>query len=131
MRENEISGLVLDTCIRIHRVLGPGLFESVYEEVLCYELKRSGLAVDRQRLVPIQYESVRLKAGFRADLIVENKVLLELKSVEILHPVHKMQVLTYLKLTHLHLGLLINFNVRLMKEGFHRIVNGLQETPSI
>ncbi|HAV23507.1 MAG: GxxExxY protein [Ignavibacteria bacterium GWA2_55_11] len=125
MRENEISGVILDSCIQIHSRLGPGLLESVYEAVLAYELKKRGLHSNRQSPIPVIYEDVRLELGFRADFIVEELVVVELKSVENLLPVHKMQVLTYLRLSGLKLGLLINFNVKLIKDGFVRVVNGL------
>ena len=126
MYENILSGQIIDTCIKIHRKLGPGLFESVYEEVLFYELAtRQGLSVKRQQGIPVIYDNIKMEIGFRADLIVENKVLIELKSVEAVHKVHKKQVLTYLKLTGLKLGLLINFNENLLKDGITRIVNNL------
>ena len=125
MRENEISGVILDSCIQIHSRLGPGLLESVYEAVLAYELKKRGLHSNRQSPIPVIYEDVRLELGFRADFIIEELVVVELKSVENLLPVHKMQVLTYLRLSGLKLGLLINFNVKLIKDGFVRVVNGL------
>ena len=125
MCENELATKVLDCCFKIHRNLGPGLFESVYEELLCFELKCSRLEFKRQLLVPLVYEGVKMDMGFRADVIVENKVILELKSVECVNPVHKNQLLTYLKLTGLKLGLLINFNVALMKDGITRMANDL------
>ena len=125
MTENEISGIILDRCIHIHRILGPGLLESVYESVLSHDLARKGLTCERQIPIPVSYEGMNLELGFRADLIVEQKILVELKSVETIHPVHKKQVLTYLRLTGLKLGLLINFNVNLVKTGLIRIVNRL------
>jgi len=125
MNENEIARMVVDKCFMIHNLYGPGLFESVYEEVLCFELDKKGIAYKRQYPVPLVHESTKLEAGFRADLIIENKVLLELKSIEALADVHYRQVLTYLKLTNLKLGLLINFNVSYIKQGIHRIVNNL------
>ena len=125
MDENEISRIVVDRCLKIHKTLGPGLLESVYEEVLFFELKKSGLKCLRQVDVPVFYENIKMNLGFRADLIVEDKVILELKSVENIAPVHKKQVLTYLRLTGMKLGLLINFNVELIKHGISRIVNGL------
>jgi len=127
MKENELAREVVDACFKIHTTLGPGLLESVYEEVLAYELRRRGLAFLRQCPVPVFYEGVRMDAGFRADLIVENLLLVELKSVEELAPVHKKQVRTYLRLTGLKLGLLVNFNESLIKNGLHRVVNGLEE----
>ncbi len=125
MQENEISSKILDCSIRVHRNLGPGLFESVYEEVLCFELKKLGLNYERQIGIPVIYEGVKMELGFRADIIVEDKVIVELKSVEAINPVHKKQLLTYLKITGKKLGLLINFNESLLKDGVTRIVNNL------
>ena len=125
LRENEVSAIVLDTCIRLHTQYGPGLYESVYEEVLSYELNKRNLYLERQKGIPFIHESVRLDAGFRADLIVEKLVLIEIKSVQALLDVHYKQVQTYLKLTGLKLGLLINFNENLLKNGYHRIANKL------
>lgn len=126
MSENEISKIVLDVAFEIHRKLGPGLLESVYEAIMEYELIHSyGLAVTRQQRIPVVWKEVKLDIGFRSDLIVENKVIVELKSVEMLPPVYPKQVLTHLKLTNLRLGLLINFNVVLLRDGIKRIVNNL------
>ena len=125
MTENELAKIIVDLCLKIHRTLGPGLLESVYEEVLVYELKKLGLAVLRQTGIPVIYENIKLDIGFKADLIVENKIILELKSVESLMPVHKKQLLTYLRLTNMKLGLLINFNENLIKDGILRIANGI------
>ncbi len=125
MTENEISKQVVDAAFKIHTRLGPGLLESVYEAVLVYELRKRGLRVERQRPIPVVYEEVQLDEGFRADLVVEGKVIIELKSVETVAPVHKKQVLTYLRLSNLKLGLLINFGEELIKDGISRIVNGL------
>lgn len=125
MTENEIARIVVDCAFTIHRGMGPGLFESVYEEVLTYELKNQGLAVERQKTIDIEWDGVKLGAGFKADIVVNGKVILELKAVEKIHPVHQKQLQTYLKLTGLKLGLLINFNERLIKDGIQRIVNGL------
>jgi GxxExxY protein len=125
MRENEISGIVLETSLAIHRQYGPGLFESVYEEILAYELAAKSLYVERQKGIPLVHHGLRMEVGFRADLLIENKVIIELKSVEKLADLHFRQVLTYVKLSQLKLGLLINFNVTLLKDGFHRIVNRL------
>lgn len=125
MTENEISKVVVELCLKIHKMFGPGLFESVYEELLCYELQKSGLLYTRQQGIPLVHEEIKLEIGFRADIIIENKVIIEIKSVESLAPVHHKQLLTYLKLTDLKLGLLINFNVELIKNGIHRIVNNL------
>lgn len=125
MTENEITGVVVDCCIKIHKKLGPGLFESVYEEVLVYELTNNNMKCDRQIVIPVIYEKIIMDLGFRADLFVDDKVIIELKSVENILPVHKKQLLTYLKLTGKKVGLLINFNVDLMKNGIVRIANGL------
>jgi GxxExxY protein len=125
MTENEIAKVVVNLCFNIHKQYGPGLFESVYEELVCYELDKAGLLFTRQRAIPLVHETIRMEVGFRADLIVEDKVVIELKSVENLAEVHYKQVQTYLKLTKLKLGLLINFNVALIKDGIHRIVNNL------
>lgn len=124
MHENELSGIILDTAFRIHKQLGPGLLESVYEEIMYYELvNRSGLSVHKQVPIPVTWINTRMELGFRADLIVEKKVLIELKSVEALAPVHFKQVLTYLKLTWIKLRMLINFNEALLKNGIKRVVN--------
>ena len=125
MTENEIAAAVVDAAFKIHTTLGPGLFESVYEAALEYELQKRGLRVEHQIGLPVRYEEVRLELGFRVDLIVDWKVIVEIKSVEALAPVHKKQLLTYLRLTDLRLGLLINFNVELIKHGIHRVVNKL------
>ncbi len=124
MKENELTKIVIDLCIKIHKVLGPGLLESVYEEVLFYELRKLGIIVSRQVGIPVQYENVTLELGFRADMILNDLVILELKAVENVLPLHKKQLLTYLKLTNKKVGLLINFNESLLKNGVHRIVNG-------
>lgn len=125
MHENEIAQIVVNTCFKIHTQLGPGLFESVYEEILYYELFQTGLSVERQKGIPVRWDNLVMEVGFRADLIVENKVILELKSVEAIAPVHQKQLQTYLKLTGLKPGLLLNFNVPLIKDGIQRIVNRL------
>ncbi len=125
MRENEVSGMIVDAAFKIHTALGPGLLESVYEATMVYELKSRGLEVEVQRGVPVVYGGVKLDLGFRADLIVHRLVLVELKSIEEIAPVHRKQLLTYLRLTGLRVGLLINFNVVLIKEGITRMVNGL------
>ncbi len=127
MIENEIAKEIVDAAYKIHTTLGPGLLESVYEVVLAYELEKRGLSVARQQPIPIVYESVTFDEGFRADLVVENKVIVELKSVEQIAPVHNKQLLTYLRLTDMHLGLLINFGAGLIKDGIKRIVNKLKE----
>lgn len=125
--ENEISHEVVGAALKVHRALGPGLFESVYEVAMKHELLARGLNVVSQQAIPIVYESIRIDAAFRADLTVENKVIVELKSVEELSALHKRQVLTYLRMTGMRLALLINFNVSLIKEGIVRVVNGLRE----
>lgn len=125
MTENEIAAAVVDAALKIHKTLGPGLLESVYEAVLDFELQRRGLQVARQVGLPVHYEGVKLELGFRADLIINNKLIIEVKSVEVLAPVHKKQLLTYLRLTDVRLGLLLNFNVELIKDGIQRVVNRL------
>lgn len=123
--ENDLASIIVDCCYHIHVELGPGLLESVYEEILYSELTRIGLNVERQKQLPVIWKGKKLDMGFRTDLIVENKVIIEVKSVQDIHPVHPKQLLTYLKLTGLKLGLLINFNSPLIKTGVTRIVNGL------
>ncbi len=125
MTENEIAKIIVNTCYNIHVEMGPGLLESVYEEILYFELVNQGLIVERQKIIPVFWKNTKMELGFRADLIVENKVIIELKSVEKIAAVHPKQLLTYLKLTNLKLGLLINFNVTLIKNGISRIVNNL------
>ncbi len=127
MTENAIAQQIVDAAFRIHTALGPGLLESVYDAVLTYELGRRGLRTTRQQPIPVLYEGVRIDAGFRAGLIVEDKVIVEIKSVEVLAPVHRKQLLTYLRLADKRLGLLINFHVALIKDGITRIVNGLED----
>lgn len=125
MTENELSREVVNACLKIHRTLGPGLLESVYESALSFELRRLGIPYSRQQVLPVIYEGELLELGFRTDIIVMNKVIVELKSVEFLAPVHSKILLTYLRLTNIKLGLLVNFHHALMKEGIHRVVNGL------
>ena len=127
MRHNELSGIVIDCAIDIHRRLGPGLLESVYQEVLLYELRKRGLRVEKERPLPVIWDEVKLEVGFRADLIVENLLIVELKSQEAVAPVHKKILLTYLRLADMRLGLLINFGTELLKDGISRVVNGLAE----
>src|SRR5258708_2515785 len=127
MTENEIAKEVVDAAYHIHTTLGPGLIESVYESVLSHQLKNRGMSVTRQQGIPLVYEGLEFEEGFRADIIVENKVILELKSVEMIAPVHKKQLLTYLRLADKRLGLLINFGEALIKDGITRIVNQLPE----
>lgn len=123
IRENELAKIALDLCFKIHKLYGPGLFESVYEEIVCYELIKSDIFFERQKAIPLVHEEIKLDAGFRADLILENKLLVEFKSVEALADVHYKQVQTYLKLSNLKLGLLVNFNVALLRDGIKRIIN--------
>ncbi len=125
MTENEISEKVIGICIKVHRYFGPGLFESIYEEAICTELTMEEIPFTRQQEIDVYYEGILLNVAFRADIIVDNKVIIEIKSIENLAPVHKKQVITYLRLTDLKLGLLINFNVNLLKEGIFRLVNNL------
>lgn len=125
MTENELSRIVFDCALKVHQNLGPGLLESAYEECLFYELKKTGLIVEKQKALPLIYEEIRLDIGYRIDIIIENKLILEIKSVEALNDVHFAQLLTYLKLTNCKLGLLMNFNVALIKNGIRRIVNNL------
>ena len=127
MTENEVATQIVDAAYRIHTSLGPGLLESVHEVVLAYDLEKRGLRVVRQQPVPIIYQGVRIEIGFRADLIVEDVVIVEIKSVEVVAPVHKKQLLTHLRLADKRLGLLINFNVALIKEGITRIANGMPD----
>lgn len=127
MTENEIAREIVDAAYKIHVALGPGLLESVYEVVLEYELKKRGLKVVRQVSMPVVYETVKLAEGYRADMLVGEKVIVELKSVEEVSSMHKKQLLTYLRLADKRLGLLINFGEALMKRGISRVVNGLQE----
>ncbi len=125
LTENEISKIILDIAFDIHINLGPGLFESVYEEILFYELTNYGLKVKRQKAIPVFWQELIMDVGFKADLIVENKVIIEIKSIEALAPIHYKQLTTYLKITNLKLGLLINFNEYLLKDGIKRIANKL------
>lgn len=125
MSENELSKIVFDCALKVHQSLGPGLLESAYEECLFYELKKSNLNVQKQKALPLVYKEVKLDVGYRIDVIIENKLILEIKSVEALNEVHFAQLLTYLKLTDCKLGLLINFNVALIKNGIKRVVNNL------
>ena len=125
MTENELSRIVFDCALKVHQSLGPGLLESAYEECLFYELKKIGLRVEKQKPLPLIYEEVKLDVGYRIDIIVENKLIIENKSVEALNDVHFAQLLTYLKLTNCKLGLLMNFNVSLIKNGVKRVVNNL------
>lgn len=125
MIENDLSQKIIGSAIKVHTALGPGLLESAYEECLYYELVKEGLKVEKQKALPLIYEEVKLEVGYRLDLLVENKVIVELKAVEELNDVHLAQVLTYLKLSDIKLGLLINFNVSKVKDGIKRVVNNL------
>lgn len=127
MTENDIGTIVVDAAIQVHRALGPGLLESVYEIILAHELQQRGLHVERQVIVPIEYQGIQFSEGFRADMIINHKVVLELKSVEHVTLAHKKQIQTYLRLTGCRLGYLLNFGEALMKQGITRAVNGLQE----
>ena len=127
MTENEIAKIIVDAAYKIHTLFGPGMLESAYEALLVHELRKRGIRVECQQPIPINYESVQLEVGFRAGLIVEDKVIVELKSVEQVAPVHKKQLLTYLKLADKRLGLLINFGAVLIKDGITRMVNNLRE----
>lgn len=127
MKINDLTHTVIGICIKIHDKIGPGLFESVYEEVLCYELSKAGISFTKQEPINVYYDGMKMDVGFIADVIVEKRLILELKSVEKLMPVHYKQLQTYLKLTHIQVGLLINFNTHYLKEGITRIVNNYVE----
>ncbi len=125
MTENYLSNKIIGIAIELHKKLGPGLLESAYENALAYDLKEIGLDIKQQLSMPFLYKDIKLDIGYRLDLLIENKVIVEIKSVESLAPVHYAQLLTYLKLSNLKLGLLINFNTKLLKDGIHRVVNNL------
>ena len=125
LTENELSNIIIGEAIYIHKTLGPGLLESVYKECLYYRLIKKELNVIKEKAIPLIFEEIRMECGYRADLIIENKVIVEIKCVEALADIHKAQTLTYLRLTNIKLGLLINFNVVILKEGLKRIVNNL------
>ena len=125
MTENELSKIVFETGLKTHKKLGAGLFEHVYEECMFYELTKSGFSIEKQKLLPIIYEELRIENAFRLDIILENKVILEIKTVDYIAPTHKAQLLTYLKMTGCKLGLLLNFQSDVFKNGVTRIVNGL------
>jgi GxxExxY protein len=129
MTENEIAKEIVDCAFKVHTTLGPGLLESVYEVALAYELTQRGLQVERQVPIPVKYGSITFEVGFRADLLVEGKVLVELKSAEANQPVHKKQLITHLRLADKRLGLVINFGLERIKDGITRLVNGLPEEP--
>ncbi|MBI4968381.1 MAG: GxxExxY protein [Rhodospirillales bacterium] len=124
--ENDISRIVVDRAIKVHSALGPGLLESAYEACLAFELDRAGLGVKRQVVLPLLYESIQIEAGFRVDLLIEDKVVLEVKAVEKIHPVHLTQLLTYLRLGGYKLGFVLNFHCLRMKDGIKRVVSGLE-----
>jgi len=125
MTENELATIIVDCAFKVHKALGPGLLETIYQAALAYEITQRGLKVEVERGIPAYYGEVKLELGFRADIIVENKVIIELKSVEALAPIHGKILLTYLRLADMRLGLLINFNVELIKDGIRRVVNNL------
>ncbi|WP_319525291.1 GxxExxY protein [uncultured Desulfosarcina sp.] len=120
---NELSGKIIGAAIEVHQSLGPGLLESAYEECLCHELNLNGLSFKRQQHLPVSYKSVKLDCGYRLDIVVEESIILELKAVDRIEPIYKAQLLTYLKLANIKLGLLLNFNVPVMKDGIVRVVN--------
>jgi GxxExxY protein len=126
VNENELSKVIVDSALRVHSALGPGLLESVYRAALAFELQKRGIRVAVERPIPAVYEDVYLELGFRADIVVENKVIVETKSIEALAPIHGKVLLTYLRLADVRLGLLINFNVELVKDGIRRVVNNLK-----
>ena len=130
MTENEITAIIVDVAIDIHRRLGSGLLESAYLAILAHELTKRGLHVEKEVPIPVEWDGLKIEIGFRADLIVERLVVVELKSVEAIAPVHKKQLLTYLRLTKLRVGLLLNFGAVLMKDGIYRVVNGMDESPT-
>jgi GxxExxY protein len=124
MNENEISKVVFDCALKVHQNLGPGLLESAYEECLFYELTKTGLKIEKQKPLPLIYEEVKLEIGYRIDIMIENKFIIEIKAVDALNDIHLARILTYLKLSNCKLGLLINFNVSLIKNGIRRVING-------
>lgn len=124
MTENQIANKIIGCAIEVHKGLGPGLLESAYQECLFYKLKKEGLYIEKQKPMPLSFEDVNLEVGYRIDILVEHKVVIELKSVEALNDIHLAQTLTYLKLGDFKLGLLINFNVALLKHGIRRVING-------
>jgi GxxExxY protein len=130
MDPNDVAAIIVDAAIKVHRALGPGLLESAYQMCLAYELQKRGLKVNREVPTPIVYEGIRIDAGYRVDMIVENCVIVENKTVDLISSLHEAQLLTYLKLRDLHLGLILNWNVQLMKNGIRRMVHNLPETSS-
>ena len=125
LSENDLSNIIIGEAIHVHKSLGPGLLESVYEACLYHRLSKAGLHISKEKAIPVVFEEIRLECGYRADIVVENKVIIEVKAVEALNEIHKAQLLTYLRLTQLKLGLLMNFNVLFLKDGIKRIVNNL------
>ena len=123
MTEDELSNITIGCSIKIHKTLGPGLLESAYHECLYYELTKQGLFVEKQKSLPLVYEQVKLECGYRVDLFIENKLIVEIKAIDSLRPIHLAQILTYLRLSNCKLGLLINFNVPLLKNGIKRVIN--------
>lgn len=122
MEINELTGLILNRAFEVHTVLGPGLLESAYEECLCHELVQVGLEVERQKALPVIYKGLKIDAGYRLDIVINDEVIVELKSVETLHPIHTSQLITYLKLSNIRYGLLINFNVKSLRDGIKRYI---------
>lgn len=122
-KEDELSNSIIGAAIEVHKIIGPGVLESAYEECLCYELGRKGMAFERQKSLPLFYKNINLDCGYRVDILVEKLVIIELKAIEKIEPIHEAQILTYLKLANLWLGLIINFNVPVLKDGIRRIVN--------
>ena len=123
MKYEDLTAVIIGICLKVHEKLGPGLLESVYEEAICYELDKVRLSYTRQQSIAAIYEGIKLEVGFRADLIIENNVIVELKSIEAIAPVHSKTLLTYMRLTNIEVGLLINFNVALLKNGITRLVD--------
>jgi GxxExxY protein len=123
MKHSELTGIIIGICIKVHETLGPGLLESVYEEAICYELDKAGINYKRQQGIAVVYEEIKLDVGFRADIIVEGKVILELKSAEAVAPIHSKIVLTYMRFANIEVGLLVNFNVMYLKDGITRLVD--------
>jgi GxxExxY protein len=124
---NELSSKIIGAAIEVHKALGPGLLESAYEECLCHELSLQGLRLERQKPLPIIYKGKQLDCGYRLDVVVENKIIIELKACEKIEPIHRAQLLTYLKLSNLNLGLLLNFNVPVLRDGIFRLVNEFKD----
>ena len=124
---NKLSSEIIGAAIEVHKALGPGLLESAYEECLCHEMNLQGISFEKQKPLPVSYKGIKLDCGYRLDVVVEDAIILELKSCEKIEPIHKAQLLTYLKLTELNLGLLLNFNTTVMRDGIVRIVNNLEE----